>query len=388
VRVGRVDPAALDKAECDVAIGTLVGYIDPIAGVRILRRARGGFARAGAVERVVWCDCLFAFFAEIGSGATSTPWRVRRHRERAERLCAEHGLDAPRLEVMRAFLDGMATFRRGDWEATAALWERALADAEATGLRGGFEHAYLSVQAGFVHMVRQRPRQVVPCIEAGLANVRDNGEVATLAYVHAGRALLALWSGDLEGARGFYEAATASLPRERFTIQRAVTWILRLQLGVYDGERTAREALARGELANAERHGLLDGVTGGFYASLVALSHATALRAGDASADAALVQRLARRSVGRPPCGAGDAERAMAYLEDARGRPTEALAWLERAERAAVAHDRAIATAIARFQRGLRIGGDEGAALVAAGEQAIAELGASSILLREDPARR
>ncbi|MBX3269783.1 MAG: protein kinase [Sandaracinaceae bacterium] len=381
-------PAQLEKAECDARVATLVGFVDPLAGVRVLRRARRGFAAAGAAERVAWCDLMFAFFSEVRSGALEPPWRARHYRARGERLAAARGVASARVDVVREVLDGMACFRRGDWAAAATRFERTLARAEASGAFDAFEHSYLAVQTGFVEMVRQRPRAVVEWLRAVDARVRDGHDVAVLAYVHAGRALVRLWQGDRDASREGYAQAIASLPRERPTNQRAVTWMLRLHLEIHDGSSLAREALRGGELALAVRHGVLDGYTGNLYGGLVALAHATALRAGDRRADPDLVRRMVERTRGKPPCGAGDAERAMAYLEDREGRPGHALGWLARAEREARAHDRPIAAATARYQRGLRLGGDEGAALRTAAVQAMEALGADPRLCAEDPAYR
>ncbi|MBX3276200.1 MAG: hypothetical protein KF729_38460, partial [Sandaracinaceae bacterium] len=74
--------------------------------------------------------------------------------------------------------------------------------------------------------------------------------------------------------------------------------------------------------------------------------------------------------------------------EDGRGRPAASLALLERAEALSLAHARPVAAAIARYQRGARLGGDEGAALCRDAEGVIAQAGLSPALLQEDPALR
>jgi hypothetical protein len=80
--------------------------------------------------------------------------------------------------------------------------------------------------------------------------------------------------------------------------------------------------------------------------------------------------------------------RARAYLADAEGRPAEAIAILERAEGVASAARRPIDAAVARAQRGKRLGGDEGAALLRRSRADLAALGAGERLLEEDAALR
>jgi hypothetical protein len=70
------------------------------------------------------------------------------------------------------------------------------------------------------------------------------------------------------------------------------------------------------------------------------------------------------------------------------GRPQHALHRLERAERIAETYGQPIDVAIARYQRGLRLGGDEGKALMRSAEQAVVRAGSRTLLLHEDPSRR
>ena len=115
---------------------------------------------------------------------------------------------------------------------------------------------------------------------------------------------------------------------------------------------------------------------------------ANALRSGDPGATARRCRRFAARARGAAPFFHCLAWRALAYVADATGRPEQALTHLARAEREAELFGQRIDVAIARHQRGLRLGGDEGAALQQQARALLAELGAGEQLLAEDAGQR
>jgi hypothetical protein len=80
--------------------------------------------------------------------------------------------------------------------------------------------------------------------------------------------------------------------------------------------------------------------------------------------------------------------RARAYAADATGHPERALALLERAEREAGSFNQQLDLAIARYQRGRRLGGDRGAELVAQAERITEDQGGGPSLLEEDAGLR
>lgn len=387
---GAVDarPEVRDKAECDVDLALVVGLLDPLAGVRMLRRARRGFAEVGDAERTMWCDLIFAVFAEVGSGSREPPRLARTYRERAERIAREHGVHSPKNDGLRHFLDALAAFRGGRWDVSIAEMKAAAAAAEAFGYRGRAEHALVLSQLANLQFVRQRPRALAEIVSSLDDVVRDTGDVLLSAYLHLGHAFTALWGGRLPDAQAALDEAIGALPKERPTVQRAATWIYRSQIEIYTGATTALEALHARELAIARSHRLFHGSTRGMYASMVALAHATGLRAGHPMASAKLVRAMAQRAREAPPAGAGDADRALAYLADAEGRPDLALRHLDRAEAEATRYDRPLSAAIARYQIGLRVGGDEGERSCAQARAELAALDAHPLLLDEDPALR
>jgi hypothetical protein len=99
----------------------------------------------------------------------------------------------------------------------------------------------------------------------------------------------------------------------------------------------------------------------------------------------ALRDLLARDST---PANPGWLHRAEAYLSDALGLPERALRQLWLAEQAAQAFHQPLDAALARYQRGLRLGADQGRALREQARAAVRHRGAAGRLLDEDVALR
>jgi hypothetical protein len=122
---------------------------------------------------------------------------------------------------------------------------------------------------------------------------------------------------------------------------------------------------------------------GGDGAALAALCEARALRANDHKASARRVRRFARIAAPAPPLGLTRATRALAYLAEHEGNAHEALRLLEQAEKDATSLEQRVDAAVARYQRGLRIGGDAGDALVRSARQQVMAAGGGAHLLDE-----
>lgn len=129
-----------------------------------------------------------------------------------------------------------------------------------------------------------------------------------------------------------------------------------------------------------------DSIYASFVGAQRSLAMAVAARAGDRSVSIRALRRHAKRALGGVPVLHLPARRALAYAEDVKGRPEHALQQLELAEREATEHGRPIDLAIARHQRGRRLGGDEGRALMASAAAVVGAAGGSSRVLDEDPA--
>jgi hypothetical protein len=122
---------------------------------------------------------------------------------------------------------------------------------------------------------------------------------------------------------------------------------------------------------------------GGLIASWLAVIEVRALRAGDRGASPHRVRRFAAIAGERAPFGTTMAIRALAYLEEHEGRAERALLTLERAEREALAREQLIDAAIARYQRGVRLGPDAGNGVMASARTLLAEVGASEQILEQ-----
>jgi hypothetical protein len=127
---------------------------------------------------------------------------------------------------------------------------------------------------------------------------------------------------------------------------------------------------------------------GGLYGAIYALAEANALRSGDPGASARRCRRFAALAEGAAPMWTSGAWRARAYTADATGHPEQALALLERAEQEAGSFHQQLDLAIARYQRGRRLGGDRGAELVAEAERIVREQDGGTGLLEEDAGLR
>jgi hypothetical protein len=109
---------------------------------------------------------------------------------------------------------------------------------------------------------------------------------------------------------------------------------------------------------------------------------------GDRDASERRVRRLAGIAADAPPLMTTGAIRACAYAASASGDKAAAIADLDRAEREAPRHGHRVDAAIARYQRGRRLGGAEGEGLIVEARRAIVDLGSIERLLDEDAGLR
>ncbi len=385
-RAGDPDRAR-DRADTDRRLGTLIGYFDPYLGLGMLLSARRAYGELGVWDEVAACDFLFAAFAEHGSASSSTPSLVSRYRRSAERLRAEHAPEDPRLSGMSSFLEASEHLRAGRWDESSRCFEACIRQLGEAGDRGVFEQQYALSQLAFLAFVRH-DRASLEGLLLRYSAERDAHDSAVLSHQRLYEITTATFRGASADARAIASDVRAVLPEGFPSVQEAVASIVARYPALYDPNGPPPEPLSRSERALVDRFRILSINTGAFYAATLALTEAHALRRGAPEASRWRLARLVHRARNAPPCAAGDPERAWAYAEDARGRPESALAWLGRAEAIATRHDRPIAAAIARFQRGIRLGGDEGASLRADAERRLAEAGLSSALLHEDVGSR
>jgi hypothetical protein len=217
----------------------------------------------------------------------------------------------------------------------------------------------------------------------------DEGQDSVLrCEVAFARTRFALMSGDLEQASRLCRQARDAWPKAEMSYQSYVLEFYLLAPEVYqtDGIEAREHFLQILKKYARLRPGA--GMFGGDMLSHLAWFEAAALRRGLPDASYEKVERLAARAEEACPLGRHMAMRALAYAADYQGKPEQALVQLARAEQRALEVGQMIDVAVARYQRGIRLLGSQGKALVSEAEKILAATGAHPILLHEDPARR
>jgi hypothetical protein len=217
----------------------------------------------------------------------------------------------------------------------------------------------------------------------------DEGQDSVLRWeVAFARNRLALMMGDLEEASRLGRKARDAWPKGEMSYQSYVLDFYLLAPEIYQTDGLAARERFQQMLKKYARLRPGAGMFGGDMLSHLAWFEAVALRRGLPDASYEKVEKLARRAETACPMGRHMAMRALAYAADYIGKPEDSLVHLARAEQRAAEVNQMIDVAVARYQRGIRLLGSEGAALVREAEQILAATGAHPVLLHEDPARR
>jgi tetratricopeptide (TPR) repeat protein len=276
--------------------------------------------------------------------------------------------------------------RQGRWTDARALFESAIdIFRESTGTTElTMARSWLMMMAA--HM--QDMREVRRHRDWFRRHAADCG--GTLLVLHLG-----LVDGYVQMLEGRFDEAYDTLTRaadlfddDPPNAQRAALRLYRYGADIYrDDGRRARRELAL-ELERARPFRFMSTMYAGTYGVIPALIEANALRAGDRGASSRRIDRLSAIIDAAPPLWAGGSSRARGYAADAEGRPEDAVLYLARAEEEAARFDRKVDAAIARWQRGRRLGGDYGAELCASAEELVRSLEVSPLLLQEDAGLR
>ena len=286
---------------------------------------------------------------------------------------------APFVEALRLMRQGRWAPARARFDETAAIFRESTTTTELTLAR-----SFQLMMAAHMQDLRETRRQ------HDLIHRHADECGGTLGIVHIG-----LVGSYLELLAGRFDDATESLMRtvEVFADSAPNAQHAALRLYTYCAEIYRDDcARARRELAIEVRRArpfrFLSTMHAGNFAFIEALIEANALRVGDRDASAARIDRLAAIGESAPPLWAGGTWRARAYAADALGRPEDALLYLGRAEEEAARYERKVDVAIARWQRGKRLGGDYGAELRTSAEELVRSLEVSPLLLQEDAGLR
>lgn len=379
------DPARRLRAERHLKIGILLAFIEPITGIRFLQHARAEFLRAGADAQVAGCDVMFAILAFAGSRNPDRVPLAERYLEAAR--ARARGIELPPdVRGMLPFVEGLRRMRQGRWAEARALFDQAVEIfRESTGTTEvTLARSWLMMMAAHMQDVPEMRRHV----DFFHRHADDSGGTLLVPHIALVDGYVKLLEGRFDDGYDALTHAADLFDDDPPNAQRAALRLYRHAANIYrdDGRRARRELAA--ELRRARPFRFLNTMYAGTLGVMPALIEANALRSGDRGASARRVERLARIVDSAPPLWAGASWRARAYAADALGRPDRALAHLARAEAEAARFDRRVDVAIARWQRGRRIGGDLGAELCADARAIVDALGVSPLVLEEDAGLR
>jgi serine/threonine protein kinase len=379
-----MEPAERSRVEADIHTALLVAHFDVLSGLRLLQRAQRRFSASGAAEGAAWCDYTFAFMAYVASARRGPVPLAERYRTRAAQRLGARAPEILEVATFPRLLDAIVALRDGDPERARTTADAGLAILEESGMRGSHTHLFgLSVRVGI-----ERSRQNVFSYEQQLRRMRlaarEGTDAATDCVMRVAEAHIQHQRGDFAGALLTLRALDASWPADIKLSQRGAVGVeatfVRLALGDVRGAREERDRLLRVYSSAA----LLGNMYVGYTASQWALCEVLALKLGERGASARKARSYVTLAERAPPVLATGAVRAAAYLEEHLGHPDAALTLLARADDEATRAGQPVDAAIARYQRGRRLGGEEGAALVAAARALLVESGASERLLEED----
>lgn len=373
------------NAERDVRIGMMLAYFDPLGGIRFLFRAADRFERRGKLERAAWCYYYLAALAAFSRGKAGPVPLSDRYEAAARDLLGDAPPRSDMLRALAVFLDGYRAVRADRPEAAARI-DEALQILERGGRVGTFEHLLaMSIWVNAV-LMRQRVPPSREALERFRRAARGAPDTAVITHVAYLESMVLTREGKPGAALETLDALEAEWPREPATVQLILTELYRSLPSTYraGGAFAAWRRLERAVRAD-RRFRVHDSIYAGFLAAQLAMTEALALRAGDRDVSVRAIRRHARAAERAVPVFELGAQRAVAYAEDHLGRPERAIELLARAEAEARARDCPLDEAIAQYQRGRRLGGDEGASLRNGARDRLERIGAASMLLDEDP---
>jgi eukaryotic-like serine/threonine-protein kinase len=372
-------------AERDVRLGLMLAYFNPLEGIHHLLRAYRRFAADGQRERAAWCYYYLAALSVFARSRRGPAPLSDRYEAAARSL-----LDGPPprgslLDVLPAFLDGYRATRLGDPARAIPRLHEAVSAMEALSLTGTFEH--LLAMSIWVNAVLFK--QDVPELAAASARfkraARDAPDTAVIAHVNFLESELHLLRGEVDEARTSLAELEAQWPHSPPTLQRLLLCVYRAHVEIQAGQPARAWRDLDAALRRDRRFRVRDSVYGPAACTWMGLAMALAARGGDRGVRIRAVRRWCARAEAGVPIVASISFRARAYVEDARGRPDAAARWLMEAEREAERFGRPVDVAIASYQLGRRLGGDEGRTRMQRARKCIRARGASESLLDEDP---
>jgi hypothetical protein len=372
-------PEVEARAFREMRLGQAIAYFDPLPGLRLMRRARALAEKQGAREATYFCDYLFAYLALFGERRDGPVKLYERYRARADATPGQRTL-ADNL-AWPLFCDGIVALRDGRFDDAAARIDAALERMNEAGQIGSQSTMYILFARAEVEMWRQDVFAYERQCERVRAAIEESRTGTMRCQIEMSQAMILSMRGELEAANEVMEALARTWPSEVRTVQRMIIAMGLMMTTRATGDVSRARELAARYYGREDGFSAMDTIYAGLFLSTGALAEVGALRAGDPKASAARVRKYARHIPEGPPIARTAGLRALAYLDEHLGKPEEALKKLEEAEREALRVGHRLDAAYARYARGLRIGGDTGAALVLSARAATNAAGASDKVL-------
>jgi serine/threonine protein kinase len=381
------DPIARERRERDAEVALLLTWEEPFAALSWAVRARAAADASGQPERGAFADYLLAFLSVTSSGKAGDVPVAARYlacaRDRAAPI-----RDEPHIVACDGTVRALMRFRRGEFrEASDEFVGVARALEEAGHARTHTHLLVLSNTCGAL-MGGELTSALGPAIDA-FEQACPPAQGAMEAHTLIIRATHSLYVGDRERYR---DCRARMRQRQERDGEVRFYHVINELFGGYGelfwGDPIALRASNERFMKIARRFRPLSTYFAGGVASILAVAEAAALRLGDRRASVRKIDRWAAIARAAPPFFISGAVRAQAYVADHQGRPERALELLREAEAIADRYDQRVSRGIARYQRGIRIWGEEGAELVTLARADLASAGARDHLLEEDPVRR
>ncbi|MGE0320735.1 MAG: protein kinase [Polyangiaceae bacterium] len=376
--------ANVARATHHVKLGILLCFVDPLAGLTFLQNARRELEAAGADVLVANCNYTFAVLALVGSRAARVPLAERYRRTADAQL---EGRDAtPDILGMPAFLDGLQALRAGEWQRS----RESFADAERTFAEsvGTTELAMARSWGVMADVYSQNIARVDAAQEWYRRHLDDSGGTFIVSHAELVRGYVMFLRGNFSACFRIVDELAQLFASDRPNTQRGAALLYRHMADMYTEDVAGARSTYRRMLRELWRFGYLGTMYAPPFAQIGAILEANAMRRGVRGASMRRVEYFAHIIDHAPPLSAGASWRARAYAADALGRSELAVAHLRRAVQEASRYERQVDTAIARYQLGVRLGGDEGRRECRAAEQLLTDVGGGRDLLFEDAGTR
>ena len=379
------DPALAESAEQYFRIGLVVSYFDPLAGMHFLQRARSRFERGGLLARASACDLVFAYLAMFTSNQRKPVRLAKRYQDAADRRVQGGKQPSDYVSAFSTFIEGVSAQRLGMWADARKRFDLSLDQFECQGLVGTFEHELVAVHRLQLELFAQN-LDAYWALERRFHETIRHSRDSAVRSLHTLLQVIGLnLTGDPQGSAELGAELQREWEHSEPVFQSLLVRVVTCFPELYRGDCLETRALIHDALRKNRRHLPLGNMYSGFIASIAALAEANALRAGDRGASMHRLRRYARVARDAPPFLSWGCLRALAYGSDALGlSPQTALGHLEQAEACAARYGQTIEVAIGRYQRGRRLGGEEGEVLMASSRQMLEDMGSSTELLEED----